>query len=103
VDPGVKAIVVTPICPHSITHKPAVVSETSRIEVEAIKVNHGSTLFLDGQIQSPIREGDKIEVRLGPYELQLARNPVVGEWQALQERLLWGREPSMKDVRGKRE
>ena len=33
VDPGVKAIVVTPICPHSITHKPAVVSETSRIEV----------------------------------------------------------------------
>jgi len=103
VDPSVKAIVVTPICPHSITHKPAVVCETSRIEVLAVKVNQGSTVFLDGQIQSPIREGDRIEVRLGPYELQLARNPIVGEWQALQQRLLWGREPSMKEVKGKRD
>ena len=102
VDASVKAIVVTPICPHSITHKPAVVDQSSEIEVVADRVNPGTTCFLDGQIQTPIRDGDRIMIRLGRYELLLARNPSVGEWQALHDSLHWGRMPALRDVEGKR-
>lgn len=102
VDPNVKAIVVTPLNPHSITHKPAVVEQSSEIEVVAERVNEGTTCMLDGQIATPIRDGDRITIRLGKHELLLARNPSIGDWQALQDRLHWGRMPMLKEVIAKR-
>lgn len=100
VDPTVKAIILTPLNPHSITHKPAVVEQSSVIEVVAERVNAGTTCMLDGQIPTPIREGDRIVIRLGRHELLLGRNPAIGEWQALQDRLHWGRMPMLKEVKG---
>ena len=99
---NVKAIVITPTNPHSITHKPAVVEESSVIDVIADRVNPGTTCLLDGQTATRIYDGDRIQIRRGKYELLLARNPAVGEWQALQERLHWGRMPTLKEVKGKR-
>lgn len=100
VDPTVKAIILTPLNPHSITHKPAVVEQSSVIEVMAERVNAGTTCLLDGQIPTPIRDGDRIVIKLGRHELLLGRNPGIGEWQALQDRLHWGRMPMLKEVKG---
>jgi NAD+ kinase len=100
VDPTVKAIILTPLNPHSITHKPAVVEQSSVIEVLAERVNAGTTCLLDGQIPTPIRDGDRIVIKLGRHELLLGRNPAIGDWQALQDRLHWGRMPMLKEVKG---
>jgi NAD+ kinase len=101
--PTVRAMVVTPLNPHSITHKPAVVDAASVLEVVAERVNAGTTCMLDGQIATPFREGDRIMIQLGANELLLARHPHVGEWQSLQDRLHWGRMPVLREVRGPRE
>lgn len=102
VDPSVRAIVVSPLNPHSITHKPAVIDDSGVIEVVADRVNPGTTCLLDGQIPATIHEGDRVIIKRGRYELLLARNPTIGDWQALQDRLHWGRMPSLKEVKGKR-
>lgn len=96
VHPAVKALVMTPVCPHSITHKPVVVEETSRIEITAREVNPGTTLSLDGQVQTPLHKGDRVEICKGRHELLLVQNPTLGDWQTLQDRLHWGRLPTFK-------
>jgi NAD+ kinase len=96
VHPAVKAICVTPVCPHSITHKPVVVEESSRIMIRADRVNPGTTLSLDGQIQTPLAQGDQVEIHKGAHELLLVQNPRLGDWQTLQDRLHWGRMPAFK-------
>jgi NAD+ kinase len=49
VDPGVEAFCVTPICPHSLSFRPVVVSSRHALVLVAARVNPGTTLFCDGQ------------------------------------------------------
>src|SRR5688500_3979908 len=86
---SVRALVVTPLSPHSVTHKPAVVEDSSVIEIVAERVNPGTTCILDGHILTPIREGDRIQIKRGPYELLLVRHPAAGDWDALRRMHLW--------------
>lgn len=96
--PAVEAMVVTPICPHSITHRPAVVAAGSRIEVLCVQVNEGSALVIDGQMHQPVQRGMRVVVRRSRTDLLLARSPDCGDWQTLQDRLHWGVLPRVKDA-----
>ena len=50
--PRVRAIVVTPIAPHSLSLTPIVVDCDSTIEVKMTRVNEGTSLLIDGQLSS---------------------------------------------------
>src|SRR5437667_3650988 len=63
ISPNVDAFCVTPICPHSLSFRPVVISSRTTVVVIASKVNEGTTLFCDGRELTRIREGDRVVLR----------------------------------------
>lgn len=90
---GVEAIVITPLCPHSLTHRPVVVERESVIEIRALAVNEGTTAIMDGQVSSPLSQGDVVTVRRFHSDFLLVRNPSRANWNNLVAKLHWGKGP----------
>jgi NAD+ kinase len=93
VDPGVEAFCVTPICPHSLSFRPVVVSSRNPVIVIATKTNAGTTLFCDGQESSLLKTGDKVVIRRSPHDVRLIENPASMQWRNLEEKLNWAAGP----------
>ncbi|MEK7711142.1 MAG: NAD(+)/NADH kinase [Planctomycetota bacterium] len=90
----VDAIILTPLNPHSLTHKPLAVEHSSVIEILALSVNTGTTVIIDGQVSYPIGPGDRVTVRRYSSDFLLVRNPQYGRWHKLVTKLHWGQSPS---------
>jgi len=92
--PDVDAIVVTPLCAHSLTHKPLVLGSRAVIQISAEEVNDGTTAIIDGQVSCPMHDGDVVTVRRFPEALRLVRNPLYPPWHNLMTKLRWGLSPN---------
>ncbi|MBI3013049.1 MAG: NAD(+)/NADH kinase [Elusimicrobia bacterium] len=92
VSPELPVILVTPICPHTLTQRPLVVSSESRLELRIGKFagNRSVLLSLDGQEILPIRKGDKITVTAASHRLKLLMDPGRSYFKILREKLKWG-------------
>ncbi|MBI2916275.1 MAG: NAD(+)/NADH kinase, partial [Elusimicrobia bacterium] len=92
VSPELPVILVTPICPHTLTQRPLVVSCESRLELRISKFsgNRSVLLSLDGQEILPIRKGDKITVTAASHRLKLLMDPGRSYFKILREKLKWG-------------
>jgi len=87
--PGVGAMCVTPICPHSLSFRPVVISDESTVVVVAAQVNEGTTLFCDGQASTRLHERDRVIVRRSPSDVLLIENPRAQQWRSLADKLHW--------------
>jgi NAD+ kinase len=94
VQAGVRAIVLTALSPHSLTHKPLVVESDARIEIVAKRINQGSTAIIDGQVSTPLREGDRTMITRSAVPLCLVRNPQYPNWKKLVTKFRWGQRPT---------
>ena len=92
--PGVRAIVLTPLAAHSLTHRPLVVECSATIEIIAEQAHDETSVSIDGQVSSPFRTGSRLEVRRAPYSFRLVRNPMHPDWYTLVTKLKWGTRPS---------
>ncbi|MGB2987042.1 MAG: NAD(+)/NADH kinase [Phycisphaerae bacterium] len=92
--PGVVAIVLTPLCPHSLTHKPLVIERESVIDILAHEVNEGTTAIIDGQVTFLLQPGDRVTIRRFDTDLLLVHNPAYAKWHNLVKKLHWGQAPS---------
>jgi len=88
--PSVPAICLTPICPHMLTNRPVIVSETSVIRVVSRGPNEGVYLTIDGQVGNPIKEGDALMCRSSRDSLLLVRPPHMRFFDVLRAKLKWG-------------
>lgn len=86
----IRAIVLTPISPHSLTHRPLVVNGDATIDVVARQVNPGTTMVIDGQVSLPMSAGERLTVRRHPHPFQLVNNPGKPRWDTLTRKLKWG-------------
>lgn len=93
-EPDVDALILTPLSPHSLTHKPLVIESQSVIEIHAVEVNEGTSAIIDGQIPSPLRQGDRVVVKRFETDFMVVRNPLYARWHKLVTKLHWGRAPS---------
>jgi NAD+ kinase len=94
--PGVDALAITPICPHSLTAKPIVVPATSHIRIEAVKRNIHPIMFsLDGQDPLPLASGHSINIQQSESCLQLLgfNQPEDNFYWLLKQKLQWGANP----------
>lgn len=87
------AFCVTPICPHSLSFRPVVVSPKSTLVIAAVRVNPGTTLFCDGQESTRLADGDKVVVRRSPHDALLIDDPDARQWRSLAEKLNWAAGP----------
>jgi NAD+ kinase len=92
--PDVQGMILTPLNPHSLTHKPLVVEHDSVVEVQAVHVNSGTTVIIDGQVSHAVARGDRVTIRRSPTDFFLVRNPLYTPWYKLKNKLHWGRAPS---------
>jgi NAD+ kinase len=88
--PSVPAICITPICPHMLTNRPVLVPETSVIRVISHGPDESVFLTIDGQIGTPLREGDTLVCRSSQYSLHLVRPPRMMFFDVLRQKLKWG-------------
>lgn len=90
--PEVQAMVLTPICPHTLTNRPLVFPPDSRLEIR--NGSGGSvTLTIDGQWVHELVHDAAIEVRRAPQPLRIYRSPR-GFFGILREKLSWGERQS---------
>ena len=86
--PDVQALVLTPICPHTLTNRPLVFPPDARLEIR--NASEGSvTLTIDGQWGYEVASGASIEVRRAAQPLRIYRSPR-GFFGILREKLSWG-------------
>ena len=89
----VEAFCITPICPHSLSFRPVVVSSGSTVRILGVKVNAGTTLFCDGQESTRLAAGDQVIVRRSPHDVLLIEDPDARHWRSLAEKLNWAAGP----------
>jgi NAD+ kinase len=88
--PSVPAICITPICPHMLTNRPVIVPETSVIRVHSRGPDETVFLTIDGQVGTPLQEGDILVCRSSHYSLHLVRPPRMMFFDVLRQKLKWG-------------
>ncbi len=94
ISPDVPALCITPICPHSLSFRPVVVSSQSTVLIHVASANPGTTLFCDGQSTTTLRAGDRVIVRRSPSDVLLIENPDNLQWRSLEEKLHWAVGPA---------
>jgi NAD+ kinase len=96
ISPTVDALCITPICPHSLSFRPVVISIDSTVVIAAAAVNPGTSLSCDGQRSTSLAAGDRIVIRRSPHSVLLVENPHSREWRALAEKLNWAVGPAYR-------
>ncbi len=87
--PTVKAFVVTPVAPHSLTHRPLVVPDSVEIEILLRSEEEVAYLSLDGQPGLDLRDGDRVRCRLSEHQVNLFRTGS-DFFHVLRTKLKWG-------------
>lgn len=91
--PKIEAVVITPICPHSLSFRPIVINADSTIEVFGVKVNEGTTISIDGQVSLNLTINDIVRVEKENSDFLIVNNPLRSKWDTLATKLSWAERP----------
>ena len=89
--PSMNAVVVTPICPHTLSNRPLVVPDDAWIELTLKTPDEEVALTLDGQIGFPLEAGDKTLVRKSRTTFNIVQPNNRNYFDVLRDKLRWGR------------
>ena len=87
--PGVPAIVMTPICPFTLTNRPLIIPDASTISINLEKRSADIMLTFDGQQGMEIDDKDTIIVRKGPHPIHMISEPNKHYYDVLKAKLRW--------------
>lgn len=88
--PGTSCIVLSPICPHMLTNRPIILSDSSDVRVEVKFQDEDVVLTADGQVGMPLKGGDLVEVRKSRSRTMLISSPTRSYFEVLRTKLRWG-------------
>ena len=88
VHPDVDAMVITPICPHSISNRPLVIPMDSMVEISTERDKEQLILQADGKILGPIEDDCVVKIIKSNYKMQLLRVTTEDYYDNLQEKLM---------------
>jgi NAD+ kinase len=91
---NLSAIVITPICPHSLSFRPIVIDADSVVEIRPVRVNEGTKVTLDGQVHRKLEVGEVVSVRRHRGSFLVVNNPMRTQWDTLASKLSWAGKPS---------
>ncbi|MEE8385070.1 MAG: NAD(+)/NADH kinase [Dehalococcoidia bacterium] len=90
IQPDLEAIILTPKCPHSLTHRPVVIGPDATVRVRALETSEGAAIVLDGQSVHPMIGETQVVIQKSPQQFQLVRHPHRESWDTLVKKLKWG-------------
>ena len=88
--PGARVFVLTPICPHTLTHRPLVLPESARLEIEVRPRDGGAQLTVDGQVGARLESGDRVQVAVSAHPAHFVVSPFRSRFDVLRTKLGWG-------------
>jgi len=88
--PTLNAMLLTPVCPHTLTLRPLVLSGEVCLTASLKTESENVMVIFDGQEGIELRLGDLIEITRSPYDLLILRDPRKSYYQTLREKLKWG-------------
>lgn len=91
--PTVGAIIVSPICPHTLTNRPIVLPEHVTVEVTLKTENEDVLVTLDGQEGHALRYLDRVIIKKALANSRLILSPWKDYYQILRQKLRWGDRP----------
>jgi NAD+ kinase len=97
---GLRAFVITPIAPHSLTNRPIVVEADTGVSF-VVRGRVGElALLVDGQERIDLAAGDRVEIEAAPRTVTLLSSARLGAYGVLREKLGWGLGPSLDEEEG---
>jgi len=90
IKPHIPAIIIAPICPHTLSFRPMIVSADSKIRVKLLIGGEEVYLTLDGQRGDLLVKNDVVDIKQAPFEFQLVSSPKRNYFGLLKEKLGWG-------------
>ncbi len=88
--PDLEALILAPICPFTLTHRPIIVPDTSVIEVQMGKHNEEVILTFDGQVGFDLMAHDRVIISKSEKKLKLIKSPDQDYYDILRTKLKWG-------------
>lgn len=89
--PSMNAVVLTPICPFTLTNRPIVIPDSAEIELKLIDDNEGVFLTLDGQTGFRMKADDRVIIRKSSTTFNIVQPPNRNYFDVLRNKLQWGR------------
>jgi NAD+ kinase len=90
---AMEAMVITAICPHSLSFRPIVIDAGNVVEICCARVNEGTNVSIDGQVSTPLSPEDKIKVVRERSSFLVVNNPLRTRWDTLATKLGWAKQP----------
>lgn len=89
--PSMNAVVITPICPFTLTNRPIVVPDDAEIALNLKDENEGVVLTFDGQTGYPMKAHDRVDIRKSETTFNLVQPANRNYFDVLRDKLKWGR------------
>jgi len=88
--PTLPALVLIPICPHTLTNRPLVLPDAVQIRIRHALAGEDVHLTVDGQVDLPLVVGDVISLERSANTIMLIKSPRLNYFEVLRNKLRWG-------------
>ena len=88
--PELNCIILTPICPHTLTNRPLVISGNDLITVELNSLDNDVMITLDGQVGFSLRDEDVVKIEKDEKKTLIISSPKKNYFETLRNKLKWG-------------
>lgn len=87
VTPETKVLLITPICPHSLSNRPIVTSPDNVVEIQVLQGDGNTMLILDGQSRFPLNKKDTVLIKKSELSARFLKIQRTGFYKVLREKL----------------
>ncbi len=88
--PSLDSILITPICPHTLTNRPVLIPDDAEVRVQIGSRDGEVYLTFDGQVGLALEDGDTVHIRKAEEVIRLIRSPHRSYFEVLRSKLRWG-------------
>lgn len=90
-EPSMDAIILVPICPHTMSYRPIVLDGDSEVEINVISHPHShAQVTCDGQINLGVVSGDRVKIKRKDKVIKLIHPHKHNHYEILRAKLGWG-------------
>ena len=90
---AMEAMVITPICPHSLSFRPIVIGAANVVQINSTRLNEGTTVSVDGQVSTGLSLRDVVTIAAERCSFLIVDNPARTHWDTLATKLGWAKRP----------
>jgi len=99
-EPTLEGIILTPICPHTLSNRPLIIPSNKEVKIRAKPTTRTRDICatFDGQKAINLSFDDTVSIKKSPGKLKLIVSPQRNYYQVLREKLSWGSRGQSKNV-----